>query len=170
VILRNSIKNRLVALHLIAVLAVCVVLPLALYWRIDANARALHERALREQAEQVAGYVHRLPDGSWSLDLPDTLRQLYSPGYQRYGFAIITGNGQVLFSSRDSNQALFRSDRRESQPSYFERDVGQSRLFGTSVPIKVDDEMLWVQISQDQGTETSSSTISSRSFFRIRPG
>ena len=46
----GSIKFRLIALHLIAVLAVAVVLPLALYWRIDATARALHERALREQA------------------------------------------------------------------------------------------------------------------------
>jgi signal transduction histidine kinase len=36
------------------------------------------------------------------------------------------------------------------EPSYFERNVGQSRLFGASVPIAVGGETLWVQISQDQ--------------------
>jgi signal transduction histidine kinase len=150
VIFRNSIKGRLIALHLVAVLAVCVVLPLALYWRIDASARALHERALREQAEQIAEYLHRLPNGAWSLDLPDSLRQLYSAGYQRYGFAVVSQSGKVLFSTREHDEPLFRSDPRGAEPSYFERNVGQSRLFGASVPITVGGETLWVQISQDQ--------------------
>ena len=146
----SSIKRRLIALHLIAVLAAAVALPLALYWRVDATARALHERALREQAEQIARYVHRLPDGSWALDLPDSLRQLYSVGYARYGFAILTKSGQVLFSSREDGAALFRSDWRRKRPSYFERDVGQARLFGASVPVTIASEGLWVEISQDQ--------------------
>ena len=69
----NSIKLRLVALHVIAVLAVAVVLPLALYWRIDATARDLHERAL-QQAEQIAQYLNQAPDGRWTLDLPRNVR------------------------------------------------------------------------------------------------
>ena len=146
----SSIKRRLIALHLIAMLAAAVALPLALYWRVDATARALHERALREQAEQIARYVHRLPDGGWALDLPDSLRQLYSVSYARYGFAILTKAGQVLFSSREDGAALFRSDPRRKRPSYFERDVGQARLFGASVPVTVASEGLWVEISQDQ--------------------
>jgi signal transduction histidine kinase len=146
----SSIKGRLIALHLIAVLAVCVVLPLALYWRVDATARALHERALREQAEQIAQYLHRSPNGKWSLDLPDDLRQLYSTGYERYGFAVVTQSGQVLFSTRERDEPLFRADPRATSPAYFERNVGQSRFFGASVPITIGTETLWVQISQDQ--------------------
>jgi signal transduction histidine kinase len=146
----NSIKRRLVALHLIAVLAVAVVLPLALYWRVDATARALHERALREQAEQIVQYLHRAPSGSLALDLPEGLRQLYSAAYGRLGFAILSGSGQVLFSSREHDEPLFRKDPRRDVPSYFERDVGQARLFGASVPIAVDNDTFWVQISQDQ--------------------
>src|SRR5271166_4059651 len=149
-ILVSSIKRRLVALHLIAVLSVSVVLPLALYWRVDATARALHERALREQASQIAQYLHRRPNGGWSLDLPDELRQLYSVGYQRYGFAIVTKSGRVLFSTREHDEPLFRADSREDQPAYFERNVGASRLFGASVPVMASEERLWVQISQDQ--------------------
>jgi signal transduction histidine kinase len=150
VTLLGSIKRRLIALHLIAVLSVCVVLPLALYWRIDATARNLHERALREQASQIAQYLHRLPNGHWSLDLPEELWQLYSAGYERYGFAIITKSEQVLFSTRERDAPLFRADRRGQEPAYFERNVGTSRLFGASVPITADGETLWVQISQDQ--------------------
>lgn len=90
----GSIKLRPIALHLIAVLAVAVVLPLALYWRVNATAQALHERALREQAQQIAAYLHRLPDGNWALDLPNSVRELYSAGYARYGFAILTQSGK----------------------------------------------------------------------------
>jgi signal transduction histidine kinase len=146
----TSIKGRLIALHLIAVLAVAVVLPLALYWRVDATARALHERALREQAEQIARYLRRLPDGTWALDLPDNLRQLYSASYDRYGFAILTRSGQVLFSSREHDEPLFSSRLTGNRPIYGERDVGRSRYFDASVPITVGSEPLWVQISQDQ--------------------
>ena len=106
----RSIKGRLIALHLIAVLAASVMLPLALYWRVDATARGLHERALREQAEQVAHYLRRFPNGSWSLDLPDAVRQLYSDGYERYGFAFFTKSGQVLFSTREHDEPLFGFD------------------------------------------------------------
>lgn len=146
----NSIRRRLIALHIIAVLVVAVVLPLALYWRIDATARALHERALREQAEQISQYLHRLPDGHFILDLPASIREIYSEGYGRYGFAILTRDGHVLFSTREQVEPLFRADQRRKTPTYFERDIGAARLFGASVPFSIGGEMLWVQISQDQ--------------------
>jgi signal transduction histidine kinase len=148
--LLNSIKGRLIALHLIAVLAAAVVLPLALYWRVDATARALHERALREQAEEIGEYLHRAPDGTWSLDLPDRLRQLYSTNYARYGFAILTQSGQVLFSTRGAGDPLVHPIPRGDGPSYFERDVGKARYFGAIVPANVQSVALWVQIEQDQ--------------------
>jgi signal transduction histidine kinase len=148
--LLNSIKGRLIALHLIAVLAAAVVLPLALYWRVDATARALHERALREQAEEIGEYLHRAPDGTWSLDLPDRLRQLYSTNYARYGFAILTQSGQVLFSTRGAGDPLVHPIPRGDGPSYFERDVGKARYFGAIVPANVQSVPLWVQIEQDQ--------------------
>jgi len=149
-ILLSSIRDRLIVLHLIAVLAVCVALPLALYWRVDATARALHERALREQAEQIAGYLHRLPDKRWSLDLPEQLRQLYSVSYDRYGFAIVRRSGEALFSTYQHDQPLFGNDPHSNRPSYFEPNEGQARLFGASVPVTVAGETLWIQISQDQ--------------------
>ena len=146
----SSIKGRLIAMHVIALVAAAVVLPLALYWRVDSTARDLHERALREQAEQIAQYLRRGADGNWALDLPDNLRHLYSISYDRYGFAVLTRSGRVLFSSREPDEALFPEKNFGAQPSYGERDVGKSRFFDASVPVTVDAETLWVQISQDQ--------------------
>jgi signal transduction histidine kinase len=148
--LLGSIKLRLIALHMVAVLAVAVVLPLALYWRIDATARTLHERALREQAQQIARHLHLSPDGTWMLDLPPDLRELYSAGYARYGFAVLTQSGKVLFCSCKNDEPLFRSDPQRDRPSYFEQDAGEARLFGASVPTQIGTTTLWVQISQDQ--------------------
>src|SRR5580692_11937805 len=148
--LLGSIKLRLIALHMVAVLAVAVVLPLALYWRIDATARTLHERALREQAQQIAQHLHLLQDGTWMLDLPADVRELYSASYARYGFAILTRSGQVLFCSCNNGEPLFRSDPQRERPSYFEQDSGEARLFGASVPTQIGTTTLWVQISQDQ--------------------
>jgi signal transduction histidine kinase len=146
----GSIKQRLIAMHVIAVLAAAIVLPLALYWRVDTTARALHERALREQAGQIVQYLHREGDGNWTLDLPERLRQLYLAGYGRYAFAVLSQEGQVLFSTAEHEEPLFHSGPRQDRPVYFERDVGQSRLFGASVPVAIDGQQLWVQISQDQ--------------------
>jgi signal transduction histidine kinase len=150
VILFGSIKGRLIAMHVIALVAAAVVLPLALYWRVDSTARDLHERALREQAGQIAGYLRRGTEGQWTLDLPEDLRHLYSVSYDRYGFAVLTRAGQVLFSSRGRDEPLFPEPSRGDRPTYGERDVGPSRFFDASVPVTVDSETLWVQISQDQ--------------------
>jgi signal transduction histidine kinase len=150
VILFGSIKGRLIAMHVIAMVAAAVVLPLALYWRVDTTARDLHERALRQQAEQIAQYLHREADGNWTLDLPENLRHLYSISYDRYGFAVLTGSGRVLFSSRGADEPLFPEQPRSDQPTYGERDVGKSRFFDASVPVAVGSDTLWVQISQDQ--------------------
>lgn len=146
----GSIKGRLIALHLIAVLAVAVALPLVLYWRVDATARELHERALREQAELIVGYLHHAPDGTWSLDMPNSIQELYSPGYARYAFAILTHSSQVLFSSLANNQPVFHTEPRLDHPTYFERAAGTARYFGATIPVTVDSIPLWIQISQDQ--------------------
>ncbi|MBV8578754.1 MAG: sensor histidine kinase N-terminal domain-containing protein, partial [Acetobacteraceae bacterium] len=137
-------------MHVIAVLAAAVVLPLALYWRIETTARHLHERALREQAAQIAQYLHRQANGDWTLVLPEQLRHLYSTGYERYGFAILAASGQVLFSNNDVNQPLLHIKHLQERPTYFERQVEQSRLFGATIPIVIDGQTVWVQVSEDE--------------------
>jgi signal transduction histidine kinase len=149
-VLLNSVRRRLVVLHLTAVIAVGVTLPLVLDWRVDATARALHERALREQAQQIAQYLHSEPDGHWSLELPSELRELYSRSYDRYGFSVVTASGYVLFSNYQNDLPLFRHDPHSQQPTYFAGDDRQARLFGASVPITSGGATLWLHITEDE--------------------
>ena len=146
----HSIKGRLIALHVVAVLVAAVILPLTLYWRIDVIARDLHERAMREQVAQIARYVHIGPGGQVDVALPPGLRELYAASYGRYGFAVMGGDGTVLFGSRPNHETLFPSDPRRDTPSYFTRVLGRARLFGTSVPVLVGGTTVWVQAWEDQ--------------------
>jgi signal transduction histidine kinase len=57
--------------------------------------------------------------------------------------------GLVLFSNVEHEEPLFHSDQRLDHPVYFERNVGPSRLFGASVPMTVEGQDIWVQISED---------------------
>lgn len=146
----GSIKRRLIALHLIAVLTVAVVLPLALYWRVDTTATLLHQRALRDQAAQIAPYLRSDADGRVSLDLPTGLRELYSASYGRYGYAVLARDGHVLLGSRPHNDTLFPGDPRRDSPSFFQRALGASQMFGASVPYRFGNHTVWVQVWEDQ--------------------
>jgi signal transduction histidine kinase len=146
----GSIKRRLIALHLVAVLVVAVVLPLALYWRVDTTATGLHQRALRDQAAQIAPYLRAAPDGRITLDLPAGLRELYSASYGRYGYAVLARDGRVLLGSRPHGETLFPDDPRRDSPSFFQRMLGQSQMFGTSIPYRFNNETVWVQVWEDE--------------------
>jgi signal transduction histidine kinase len=146
----RSISQRLIAMHVAAILAATVALPLVLYWRIDTTARRLHERALREQAEQIAGFVHRSNTGAWRFDLPPPLQQLYSVGYNRYGFAILTGSGEMLFGNGGISGPEAGAAPRSERPAYFQRSVNEARLFGVSVPFSIDGTQVWVQVTEDE--------------------
>lgn len=146
----RSIKGRLVALHVIAVLAAAAVLPLALFWRVDVTARELHERALREQAQQIAQYLHVGPDGALEARLPSGLRELYAASYGRYGYAVVARDGTVLLGSRPNHDTLYPSDPHQGTPTYFTRALGRSNMFGASIPVSVGGTTVWVQAWEDQ--------------------
>jgi signal transduction histidine kinase len=137
-------------MHVTAILAAAVVLPLVVYWRVDATARALHERALREQAEQIAGFLHRGADGQWRFELPQRLRQLYSVDYDRYGYTILTPSGTVLFSNGRKSEPLPTATLQQAVPDYTESHQGKARIFVADVPLLIDGQRLWIQVSEDE--------------------
>jgi signal transduction histidine kinase len=146
----GSILQRLVAMHLAAVLAVAVALPVVLYWRLTVTVEALHNQDMRVKAEEIAGYLRREGQGEWELELPARLLHLYSANYDRYGFAVLTASGQVLFSNVGTLAYLFDAAPRQNRPNYFQRNQGNVRLFGASVPVVAEGERLWVQIWEDE--------------------
>ena len=59
---------------------------------------------MREQADAIAHHLVLRADGDWELDLPPSLRDLYSKAYGRYAYSIVDGTGHVLFSSLDESR------------------------------------------------------------------
>jgi signal transduction histidine kinase len=145
----NSIISRIISLHVIAIGITSICMPLALYWLLSSTATDLHHRALLEYADTIARYLEPRGDGSWALELPPGLRELYSESYGRYGFAVLDDRGRILFSSLNDGSAIFPGDRRTSPEAFLETRRGDAVLYGASVKKAIGGQTLWVQVAQD---------------------
>ena len=145
----KSITSRIISLHVIAIGAASVVMPLALYWLLSSTAADLQHRSLRENAETLIRYLVPRPDGGWALDLPAGIRELYSASYGRYAFDIVDANGQVLFSSTRGRSGIFPETRLRPTAVFFQWRRGTAQLYGGTIPEVVAGRPVWVQIAQD---------------------
>ncbi len=132
-----------------AVLATAVILPLALFWRVDTRARALHQGALREGAAEIASYLRRGADGHIRLDLPERLQALYGVDYGRYAFAVVTAGNVRLFGSPGLPARLFPAPP-QATPDYVEQRHDGVNLFAARIPVLVEGTPLWIDLVEDQ--------------------
>jgi len=145
----KSIISRIIGLHGIAVGVTSVLMPLALYWLLSSAANDLHHRALREHADTVARYLVAHPDGTWALQLPPGLQELYSEAYGRYAYAVLDDVGRTLFSSLEDRSPIFPNDARSSRTAFLEARRGDAQIYGASIPKEIADRTLWVQVAED---------------------
>jgi len=120
-----------------------------LYYFFKWAANDLHDRAMREQAELVAHYLVLRPDGSWTLDLPPALHDVYSQAVGRYAYAVLDDGGRVLFSSLKDRSPIFFADPRSSDVSYLETRRGNAAVSGVSLVKEMDGRSVWVQVGED---------------------
>ncbi len=145
----NSIISRIISLHVAAVGVTSILMPLALYWLLSSTATDLQHRALREHADTLTRYLTLRPDGGWTLNLPAGLQELYSESYGRYGYAVLDREGHVLFSSLAERAPLFPADSRAAAPAFLETRRGAAKIDGASIPERVGDRTVWIQVAQD---------------------
>jgi len=145
----KSIFSRIIFLHVIALVITAIVMPVVLYYFFKWAANDLHNQAMREQAQLVAHYLGLGADGSWTLDLPPALEDIYSPAVGRYAYAVVDDTGRVLFSSSEDRSAIFAADPRSSNISYLETRRGKAAISGVSVLKEVDGHTVWVQVGED---------------------
>jgi signal transduction histidine kinase len=145
----NSILSRIISLHVIAIAITSAFLTLALYFMLEAQATELQHRALGDNADTIARYLEKKPDGVWNLNLPASLQKLFSEAYGRYGYAVLDGNGRTLFSSQHDNKPVLIANTSRTDPVYFESRRGASVISGASIPKLIEGEMLWIQVVQD---------------------
>ncbi len=145
----KSIISRIISLHVIAVGITSICMPLALYWLLSSTANDLHHRALREFAGTIARYLTRGADGGWRIELPAGLRELYSESYGRYAYAVLDGEGRVLFSSLDDRSAIFPGDRRAAPEEFLQTSRGGAVIYGASIVKTIGGQTLRIQVAQD---------------------
>jgi signal transduction histidine kinase len=145
----RSIFSRIIFLHVIALVITAIFMPLVLYYFFKWAANDLHDQAMREQAELVAHYLVLRPDGSWTLDLPPALHDVYSQAVGRYAYAVLDDSGRVLFSSLKDRSPIFSADRRSSDVAYLETRRGNAAVSGVSLVKEMDGRSVWVQVGED---------------------
>ena len=145
----KSIFSRIIFLHVIALVITAIVMPVVLYYFFKWAANDLHDQAMREQAQLVAHYLGLRADGTWTLDLPPALEDIYSQAVGRYAYAVVDDAGRVLFSSSKDRSPIFAADPRSSDISYLETRRGKAAISGVSLLKEVGGRKVWVQVGED---------------------
>jgi signal transduction histidine kinase len=145
----RSIISRIAFLHIVAVVVTCIAMPAALYFMLDRAVSHLHERALRDQAREIADSLRRGPGGAWQLDLSPRLRELYSESYGRYAYAVLDASGNVLFSTREGGRPLVRPHPASSGDAFFEHSGDPAFVTGASLRFNVAGAPVWIQVGED---------------------
>jgi signal transduction histidine kinase len=145
----KSIFSRIIFLHVIALIITAIFMPLVLYYFFKWAANDLHDQAMREQADLVAHYLVLRPDGSWTLDLPPALQDVYSQAVGRYAYAVLDDTGRVLFSSLKDQSPIFSTDPRSSDVAYLETRRGTAAVSGVSLLKEMEGRRVWVQVGED---------------------
>jgi signal transduction histidine kinase len=145
----KSIFSRIIFLHVIALVITAIVMPVVLYWFFKWAANDLHDQAMRDQAQLVAHYLVLQADGTWTLDLPPALEDIYSQAVGRYAYAVVDDAGRVLLSSSDDRSAIFAADPRSSDIAYLETRRGKAAISGVSLLKEMDGRKVWVQVGED---------------------
>ncbi|WP_166294626.1 sensor histidine kinase [Bradyrhizobium sp. 2S1] len=130
----KSLTSRIVFLHIVAVAVAAIFLPLLLLWLLNTEINHLHREAMRDQAADLGQNLSVDSSGKVSLNLPDSLRGLYSDAYGRYRYDIYDADGHVLFSSH-----------REAPPL----PASVDRISGASVTRLLGGQTLRIQVAED---------------------
>lgn len=144
-----SILTRILWLHLVALAAAAILIPLAGNLLLNASAATLQHRTLRTHARSVAAALDLTPDGRWTLDLSPDLKTLYEKGYGGFALAVIDDRSAVLFDGPDNQSELLQGVQRRDTPYYFEHKRGGDVFYGASFPQRRGDRTAWVTIAQD---------------------
>lgn len=165
----GSVVSRIIALHVVAIVATSMLMPLAMFYLLRQAIERLHDQALQQQAAQIMHYLSVSADGSLRLELPPALVEYYSREYGRAAYAVLDRSGRVLFSSLPGNRAIAGAPRDRSSAVFFRQDhVGTiasanvggvpvgffedragSSLYGASIPVEFRGRRLSVQVVED---------------------
>ena len=145
----KSITQRIILLHVVAIVITSAFMPVALYLLLRSAAEDLQHRASRENAGLITSHLSQEPDGGIALHLPPELTTLFSEAYGRYVYSVVDASGRVLYSSLHGGKAVFANAGRRRDPEYLETKRQDAILAGASIPVKIGASTVFVQVAQD---------------------
>src|SRR5581483_3154028 len=89
------------------------------------------------------------PTGSWELELPSALQDLYSQAYGRYAFAVLDADGKVMFSSLKDQSPVFSQAAHAADAAFLHTRKGDAVMSGVSLPKAADGRTVWIQVGED---------------------
>jgi len=146
--LLNSLLGRIIWLHLLAVAAMAVVLPLAVRYLLNSTASSFEHQTVRRREAAIAEALDRTPSG-WRLNLPPSLKAEYAQATSGFAYAILDSRGRVLFSSLPGHGGLFPQSASSTSPTFYDRAHGAAVYYGGSFPERRGGQVAWVQVAQD---------------------
>jgi signal transduction histidine kinase len=145
----SSTASRIVFLHVVAVALTAIFMPLVLFWLLDEETNALHQRAMTDQATTIARYLSVTSEGGWTFDPPAALKAQFSEAYGRYLYDVLDPSGEVLFSSTKERSPMFPATDTASPSTNQVVSRGDSVISGVSVQSDVGGRSVTIQVGED---------------------
>jgi signal transduction histidine kinase len=147
----RSLLGRIAGLHILALIAATIAMPLAAYFLLSATATGYERDVLRAHADTIASYLKRAPDGQLTLDLPPDLKTFYAHHFEGFDYAVVDLNGRVISSSLQESAPVLPGTFGSSEPRYFSRPTQAASYAMASIPEMRVGARVWVQLGEDLG-------------------
>ncbi|MGB8364267.1 MAG: sensor histidine kinase [Rhizomicrobium sp.] len=145
----RSILWRIIWLHILALAAAAIAVPLATYLLLNATTTSFENRTLQAHADTIASYLSPRGRDRWTLALPRDLRTFYLHGFDGFAYSVIDSSGRVEFSSLRGGAPILRGDQRIAEAVYFNRRNGKAIYYGASIPEHRGNQIVWIEVAQD---------------------
>jgi signal transduction histidine kinase len=145
----RSILWRIIWLHMLALTAAAIAMPVASYLLLDATTTNFENRTLQAHADTIAFYLSPRGNDGWTLGLPNDLRTFYSHGFDGFAYSVIDREGRVEYSSLKGGAPILHDDPRARDAVYFNRRDGKAIYYGASIPERRDNRTVWIEVAQD---------------------
>jgi signal transduction histidine kinase len=147
----RSLLGRIAGLHILALLAATIAVPLAAYFLLSATATGYERNVLQAHADTIASYIVRRPDGKLALDLPPDLKTFYAHHFGGFDYAVVDQHGNVISSSLAGRASVMPGQVGSQEPRYVSRPTATASYAMVSIPIAHAGMPVWVQLGEDLG-------------------
>ena len=127
---RRSLLWRIILLHMAAVVALSIALPISVRVLLRSTADTYERNRLIRHEAELAKALHHTPQG-WRLDLSPNQLFVFGGG-NSFFYAILDGHGVVHSSSMPDHGALFPLTRWSGQPVFEKQKRDGALYFGAT--------------------------------------